>query len=698
MHSTPSDTEATRALMRLRRALAVAVLLGTLLSLTPNTSWAAPEESIVPESELTISTPSDGAFIGRNSVTVSGTGTAPGAAVTVRVAGGQTCDATVEEAAEDGALTWACSIRSIGNGAGQDITATEDAEGDVTSTRVTVHVLGPPTIAPVHLTTGIISGTALAGARVQVSLSGGAGSCTTTATSTRYWSCTPTAAGGGRVAAARYDVAAQQSHSAIGPAGSFSSPAVRTIEVDNVAPASPVILSPTGDYRLLRLPATFTGTGEDGGSVDVYINGVPVCSAPIVGGNWSCVGGSALSNAAHEVRAVQIDAAGNHSNPSAAIRVFFGPRPAEPRPPRPTPSPTPSPTETAEPSEPEPSRTPAASPVQPSEPSFPLPDDDSRDALSNWGTPTTFGDGLPTLEESIDRGNWGRAPLLALGAILLVAVPSRLLANQLRGRIRRAPPRAAMRNRDPVPLVEAHTTGVTPWLSAALPFAVTVAFMVVSNGVDAEVRYLRLAAAVAAALGVLNLVGVAIASRVGHLWKGIDSRVRFRPMLLAAAIATGLFSRIVGLVPPLVSGTLIGLRMPHDTPIRGRVMVNFLQVGSVLGLGLVGWLGHSLVGDVVGFWPSLLSEFFAALCLVGIGSTLVLLLPLGAMPGRVLWEWHRWIWFGVVMVAYTLAFGLLLGGDDAHWPLGVMLIIAGSIAAAFIAAWAALRFLVRAPD
>ncbi|MBF0671669.1 MAG: hypothetical protein IR160_03685 [Salinibacterium sp.] len=695
MRSTFSDREATRPQVRYWRALAVALLLGTLVSGAPSAS-AAPDETFAPDAvqeeagPLTITAPAEGAFIDRNSLTVRGTGTAAGATISVTVDGTEACTATVTET--DDELTWACSIGTLTNGANRVVTVTQADGGDVTSASVTVHVLGPPTIDDMRLTTGVISGSAHPGATVQVTLSRGAGSCTTTATSTRYWSCTP-GTPGGRVAAAVYDVSARQSHASIGPEGSRSSPTTRTIEIDNIAPQPPVITSPTGDYRLLRLPATFTGTGEEGGSVDVYLDGVPVCSARVAAGAWSCVGGSALSNAAHEVRAIQIDEAGNHSPPSAAIRVFFGPRPAAPTPEQPgTPSPSPTPSET--PQEVPPPSTPSPSAVAPLPP---LAGDAAPDAFSNWGTPTTFGDGLPSLRESVERGNWWRAPLIALGGIALIALPSRLLASELRGRVRERRP-VAVRNREPVPLIGQHTTGMTPWLSAALPFAVTVAFMVVSNGVDAEVRYLRLAAAVSVALGLLNLVGVAIATRLGRLWQGVDGRIRFRPMLLAAAIATGLFSRLIGIVPPFVSGTLIGVRMPHETPVRSRAIVHLLQVGTVLGLGLVGWVGHSAVGDVVGFWPSLLSEILAALCLVGVGSTIVLLLPVGALPGRVLWEWHRWAWFCIALAGCTIAFAPLLGGPDSHWPLATLLIIAASIAALFIGAWATLRFLVRQPD
>ncbi|QEE61942.1 hypothetical protein FVA74_10460 [Salinibacterium sp. dk2585] len=670
-----------------------------LLALLPAPAWAdpaaAPEASQA--SQFSVTSPSDGAFMGRTGIVVAGTGSEIGATVQVAVDGTPACTADVEADASDGPL-WQCAA-VLANGADRLITATESSTQGETSQSIRVHVLGSPTIHPSGVTTGLVSGTALPGSTVVVTLAGDPGGCTASASAAGGWSCVVTA-NQQRVPSGTYQVAARQAHAAIGPPHSYSDAVSRPLVIDTTPPQPPVIVSPAQDHRFITLPATFAGTGESGATVTVSLNRVPVCTTLVIDGRWSCSGGSALSAMPHEVRAIQVDAALNHSSPSAPLRVLFGPESASPTP-RPAPAPPGAPSPAPSPSDA------TVDPSAPPEPSYPDPRDfgsapplaegAGADAFTNWGTPTDFGAGIPSIQESIDRGNWSRAPFIALAAIALIALPSRLLASELRGRFRQRPA-IPVRNRDPVPLIDEHTVGMSPWLSAALPFAVTVAFMVASNGVEAEVRYLRLAAAVAIALGVLNLVGVTIATRFGRLWQGIDGRLRFRPLLLVAAIFSGLLSRIVGLTPPFVTGTLIGVRMPFDTPVRGRAIVNLLQVGSVLVLGLIGWIGHSLVGEVVGFWPSLLSEIFAALCLVGVGSTLVLLLPVGALPGRVLWEWHSWAWAGIALVGYSLAFGILLGGADAHWPLAIVLIIAASIAALFIAAWAILRFLVSQPD
>lgn len=672
-------------------ALAITLLLWGAL---PTPAGATPEPTPGPEArpaaaEL-ITEPAQDAFVPRNSLTVTGTGTTLGNAITVSLNGAVACTTAVVEATP-GELTWGCTITHVANGSGQQVLAVEQLDGETRDGRRTVHVLGPPAIDGNTPTTGVVSGSGLPGATVSVSLPGGAGNCVTTVTAGQYWSCTPTTAPGAVATSGVYQVSAAQSHPSIGAAGSRSVASSRTIEIDTVRPSPPVITSPRGDYRLVSLPATFGGTGEPGASVDVYIDGIPVCFATVpADSTWSCIGGADTTKSVHWINAIQRDIAGNHSDPTASLRVFFGPR-ADTTTPAGA-APTPSPSASAPPPPPS---TPSPSTL-PTFPSF-ANGFTLEESLNNWGSSTDFGNALPGLAESVERGNWWRAPLLALGAILLIALPLRLLATSLRGRIRLPFGRITGRNRPDVPVEDAHTAGANPWLAGFVPFAVAVAFIAVSSGISGEVRYLRLAFGVAVALAVLNVVGVAIAARIGYRWQGVDGRLRFLPLLLIAAIVLGLLSRLTGLVPPLVTGALIGIRFAHDTPVRKRAIVNLVEVGVMLALGVAGWIGHALVGAVVGFWPALLSETLAALCLAGLGSAVVLMIPLAALPGRTIMEWHPWAWFGVSFVIATIAFAVILGGSGARFPLGPLLLAAGGFAAACIAVWAWLRFVARSP-
>jgi len=500
---------------------------------------------------------------------------------------------------------------------------------------------------------------------------------------------------GSMPAAGTYQVSATQNHPAIGAQGDHSDAVSRPIEIDNVQPDPPTIVSPAGGYGLVQVPATFSGTSaEPAGIVSVYLDDspVPACEAEIAGGTWECVGGHDLSRGAHRVQARQQDVAGNIGGFSESRRFFVGSLTAEPPV---APTPTPSPTASA--SAPPPS-TPDESP-SPS-PLFPRADGTGpslEEALTNWGSSTGFGAALATPQESLERGNWLRAPLLALGAILLIALPLRLLTTSLRGRIRSPFGQITGRNRPGPAPEDQHLAGPNPWLAGLVPLAVATAFISISGGISGEVRYLRLTFAVGVALAALNLVGVALVARLGYRWQGVDGRLRFLPLLLVAAAVTGLLSRLTGLVPPIVTGVLIGVRFAHDTPLRKRALVNLLQPVAVLLIAVLAWIGHGMLGPVLGFWPSLLSETFAAACLAGIGSAFVMMLPVGPLPGRVILEWSPWAWLGVALVGATAGFGILLGGATSHFPLAATLLIAIGFAAACVVVWAWLRFVRPAP-
>jgi hypothetical protein len=159
---------------------------------------------------------------------------------------------------------------------------------------------------------------------------------------------------------------------------------------------------------------------------------------------------------------------------------------------------------------------------------------------------------------------------------------------------------------------------------------------------------------------------------------------------LAAAV-TGLLSRATGISPPIVTGVLLGTRLDPSAPLRKRAIVNLMQALAVMALGVVGWIGHSLIGSPLGFWPGIASEALAALCLAGIGSAFILMIPLGPLPGRVIFEWSRLVWLAVAYFGATLGFGILLGNDEASFPLAPTLLITGALAAVCVAVWALLR-------
>ena len=626
-------------------------------------------------SAATITTPTADQYLNSNSFTVTGTADDGSTIVVTAMPGGASCTTTVTAAS----APWSCILDKVPNGAGIVLTATETrADHSTSSATVTVKVLGAPTLdgPGSFVTPGIVSGGALTGATVSVQVNGSAGQGCASVVVNSYWSCSITAPTGGP-----YTVTAHQTMSGIGGPSQESAPQYVTVDKDR--PAAPVVTSPRANSRVLSQPVTFAGTGEARGFLNVYVDASPVCGASIdAAGRWSCAA-SGIKHGAHAVQAIQSDLAGNFSDPSAPSKVYFGPKPATAAPPAPPPSATPSPT-------PGHSASPSPAPPVPYVPGSGAPPPSLQESLTNWGTPTSFGTKLPTLAETLSHGNWLLAPLLALGFILLIALPLRLVASALRGRIRI--PRTQLTGRNRALPEPDDTPPPNPWLVGAVPLAIAAGFIVLAVGVNGEVRFLRLLAAVGIGLAILNVVGVAIATRLSSKLQGVSGRLRFLPLLLLAAGIAALLSRWTGLEPPVLAGVLIGVGFTRTTPPRPRAIANLAEMGTIAVLAVAAWLARDLLGPVQGFWANLSIEVLATLCLAGLGSAPILMLPLGRLPGRVVLEWSPVAWLVAMAAVATLAWVIVLGGSDARFPVLGSAMLAGGFAAISLAVWAWMRY------
>lgn len=620
-----------------------------------------------------ITAPADGSFFGTNSVPVKGTRDADSSVVVTAKSGGGPAKQVCTIASEND-TDWGCTATGVPNGTSVTLTAiqTLDADGSQSTSTVTVNVLGPPSLdgAGAFVTPGIVSGGAVTGNTVTVTVTNPSAAGCVSGVVNGYWSCSIKAPSG------TYTVTAHQSW-ATGDSNHSAESTSQRVTVDKDRPAQPVVSSPRANSRVNQQPLSFAGTGEPLGFLNVYVDASPVCGASVdTAGRWSCIA-SGIKNGAHAVQAIQSDQAGNFSDPSAPLTVYFGAK-ATPSTPSPeataptTPTPTPSPTTTA--------------PPPPYVPGSGTPPPSLQESLTNWGTPTSFGTHLPTLAETVSGGNWLLAPVLALGFIVLIALPLRLVASTLRGRLRL--PRTQFTGRNQLVPEPEDAPTVNPWLAGAVPLAAAAALIVLAGGVNGEVRFLRLLAAVGMGLAILNVVGVAVATRLSSRLVGVSGRLRFMPLLLLAAAISALLSRWSGIEPPVVAGVLIGVGFARMTGARSRAIVNLAEVGTLAVVAVVAWLGHQWIGPIDGFWGNLWIELLATLCLAGIGSAMVLMLPLGRLPGRVMLEWSPVAWVVAMAVVTTLAWVIVLGGSGAAFPVLGAFLLAGGFAALSLAVWA----------
>ncbi|CAN5254022.1 hypothetical protein BH09ACT3_BH09ACT3_13150 [soil metagenome] len=580
---------------------------------------------------------------------------------------------------EPPAAAWSCTV-ALPNGANQLITATERDGGNAVvglPESANIDVLGAPTLdgAAGFVTSGLVSGTAQPGSTVTALADGStADGCVSQPVGANgYWSCWLDAGSG------NWMVQAQQSNPAIGSGSNSSLSGSLDVVVDKDPPGPPTITSPRTGARITVSRVTYRGTAEPGAVVGLYIDNIPACSVTADGaGNWSCsVRGT--TNGQHSVVAIQHDSAGNYGSPSGAIRLVFGPAPsaapAPPVPPEASPSPTPTP------SHPEP----------PSAPEEPAPQEAAP--KGGWGTPTGFGSAIPMPTERIANADWWFAPLFALAFLVLVAIPLRLAATALSGRLSIRRPSFLGRNREPVTSADAEEPQpVSPWLAGAVPLAAAAVFIVLAGGVNDELRYLRLTAAVGSALALLNLVGVAMAGRLSCRALAVTGRIRFLPLLLVAAAVAAVLSRLTGMEPPVFTGVIIGLGIPLAAPVRTAALARMAEVGGTVVLAVAAWLALPMLDSAQGFWASLLGETLAALTLAGLGSALVLVLPIGRLPGAAILRWSRAVWAGTVMIVGIIAAGILLGGPEASFPVLGSLLAAGAVGAIGVAIWSWVRF------
>lgn len=652
VHPTPGTPSRVR---RWTLALALGTLASAGLTVVPAHPAAAAAAFDIP--------PSD--FVSATTVTISGSKDA-GSTLVIRRDGAVVC--TVGDAAAE---TFSCSGLSVPNGVveftGDETLADETVEP---MTPLVLRVLAAPTIdgaGSTLATTGRFSGRAEPGAAIE--LASTASGATTVhscppALGNGFWSCVVDLPSGS------YQVRARQSLASLGPESSAYSGPV-TAAVDRTPPPAPTITSPRSGSTTLP-GVTARGGGERDALLQVFIDGSLACETTVTAsGSWACPLRWPRTGT-WNVQALQSDAAGNFSDASARVEVRYE-RPVAPAPvPEPAdPDTVPSPDES--PSQPGPT------PSLPGAPDAPRPTDPTT---SNWGTATGFGSSLPTAAEVIDRGGWLLAPLAGLAYLLLIALPLRWFATSVRPRPLPAPVRLTGRNR-PGEIEQQPARALSPMLVAAATLGGAAVIAALSGGIDAEVRYLRLMAAIGLGLVLLNMVGVLLPARIAGRVARVRVGVRLLPGILLAALLLALGSRFGELQPPLLVGVLISAAAVLGSSRRARAGVAVAQTSGVAALAMIGWAVHDVISPSTGFWMTLWSETSAAMALGGLGSLLMLLLPIGPLPGRILYAASRPAWAAVALVSASLVGAIFASGPA--FPVVALLLLSGAFGAVLVA-------------
>lgn len=653
--------------------------------------------SVPPVEPPTITSPDDGAFTDDGRLTVRGT-KAQGAGIQLLI-GSSGEPACIVDA--DDSTSWECSI-SVSDGPGIVIRAAQTGLGDTLTTQLTVSSLSAPVISPTDVTNGGVRGTGYPGATVTATADDGS-SCSFPADASGSWFCVL----GEGLSSGRHTITATQTASFTNGKHSAASAPI-TVTIDRDAPAAPVITSPVVGTLMPLGPSSYTGTGEDGATVTVFADSTSVCSAVVTGGQWSCQG-AGVPEGPHLVLAIQQDLAGNTSGASAAFTLRYA------SPSTASPAPTPGPTSAAPvvPAPGTPGASPAPSPSQTGRPdaSGPAPSFGGGGGGSGpWASATPF---TATLAGSADgRGQpvWWVAVLLALAALLLIAIPTRMLASSVGPALRAAfaTRRAPLtgRNRSRSEFESAPRLGPPSTVIVAVTTAVLASgFVILAHPVEGQPAYLRLWGASLAAIVLVNTVAVGAQFLLARFARFGPLQISPAPRWILTVGAVSMLSRFLGLQPALLFGLIAEARPVkaptevEDSPaadpaITGRLA--HVRISAAAAIGALAWLVSAVMAEPVGAAQSFVTEVVNVTAMAGIGSAAIALLPIGSLGGLAVFRWSRSVWSLTALAAFTLLFGLLGPAITAAGSAAVLtsvVIVVLIFAAVGATAWAWTRYL-----
>ncbi|TFD44973.1 hypothetical protein E3T33_07980 [Cryobacterium sp. TMT1-2-1] len=639
-----------------------------------------------------ITSPSDGVFVGSSNTSLAGTRSAGQDVQVLDPAGGD----PLCFVPDDGGTEWACTGIPLPNGPSIALRVVVAGEPDLWD-EITVAVLGEPTVSGgargQDSSNGMVRGTGYPGASVTARLSGG-GQCVSTVDDAGDWVClfTGPLQGGDR------QVAASQSTGYSSPSSSNASEPVNVFfDVD--APTAPLISAPTSGDRVPLGGADYSGTGETGARVTVFAGAYSVCSATVQTGAWRCSGGGVAAGS-YSVTAVQQDAAGNVGPGSSPIRVAYGPRPASnPKPS--TAGPTAAPATPAAPVPPQ--ATAEATPLPPTTaPEAHGPGRGTGGTTGDWDDATAFTSAVAP-PGSAGPFPWLQAVLWALGALVLVAMPARLLAGTI-SRSRDGRPlwhRMPLtgRNRAGEEFEVAPAVRLNRWLLGGAALLAAATLIMLSGPVTDRPAYLRLLVAVVIGLVVVNAAGTLVplwwSSRVLHT----PASATFLPRYLLLVGVAALASRVFEIEPALVFGLLGSVAVADGAPAHRRGQLAAVRAGSLILLAVLAWLALGALPGATGFVGALAAETLNAVVLAAIGSVVLVLVPLGSTSGRRILAWSPPIWAGLTVLANTFFFAVLSPVVASWYSDGTVTFLWAAVAvfaALCVGAWAWQRFVVPA--
>lgn len=344
-----------------------------------------------------------------------------------------------------------------------------------------------------------------------------------------------------------------------------------------------------------------------------------------------------------------------------------------------------------------------------------------------WNDATRFTASLQPAIGGQAGSLWWFALAAAAAALVLIALPARLLSGAVENAVAgvdprspagtRGPPEGARtrirrslasllgrnRSRHDREYDRAPDVSLTPAMKVAAGVLASAAIVTLSGPVLGQPAYVRLYAAVSAAVVVVNLAATLLPRMLASRALGITSTARVQPSLLLVSAAFALVSRVGEFQPALVFG-LVGALTVAATAGRGdRGRLGTVQVLCLLVTGAAGWMLAGAVGGSSSpdLWDSALLEFSNVVALASFGGAAVLVLPIGGSTGRRILDWSPATWMLLTVAAFTplaMLFGPALASAASAGRLLVPGIAVATFAAVSLSAWAWMRFVASDDD
>lgn len=284
--------------------------------------------------------------------------------------------------------------------------------------------------------------------------------------------------------------------------------------------------------------------------------------------------------------------------------------------------------------------------------------------------------------------------------LLLVGLPSSLLGATLSDNYDRIFGRAsAAVRRATAPFTRALAASTVPgWLPLALGIvAASILSSFVDPGFGLNWGSARMLLSMALAFAIETLLGwVVIRAVLKRTDPGLDPKPQLKWGSLLIVLVAVILSRLVGFEPGMVFGLIVGLAFGVTLATAQDVRIKLIGIGWAIVIGLVGWVGYSVLSGIDGWLPVLLAETLSGIAVGSLAALPIALLPLRGLDGETLFSWNRWAWAGLYGFGLLLFFVVLMpmpfSWGEVGAPLVTWICLYLGYAALAVGVWAWFRF------